>query len=105
MKNLSNDHEDRPNQHENSRKLNDEKGHLHLSLNDEKGHTHLSLKESQWKLRPQHDQNFTIEQMVVSEEITVIVIVGASHSKGESQSGLRVGMLAIWVSSFGVEKL
>ena len=47
MKNLSNDHEDRPNQHENSRKLNDEKGHLHLSLNDEKGHTHLSLKESQ----------------------------------------------------------
>ena len=28
---------------------------------DETGHLILSLTESQWKLRPQHDQNFLIE--------------------------------------------
>ena len=44
MEHLSNDHEDHPNQHENSHKL-----------CDETGHTVLSLLESQWKLRQQHD--------------------------------------------------
>ena len=49
MKNLSDDHEDHPNQHENSHNLCDEKGCPLLSLN-----------ESQWKLR-QHNQNLPVE--------------------------------------------
>ena len=44
MEYLSNDHEDRLNQHENGQKL-----------CDEMGHPVLSLTESQWKLRQQHD--------------------------------------------------
>ena len=46
MEYLSNDHEDHPNQHKNSHKL-----------CNEKGHPVLSLLGSQWKLR-QHDQDF-----------------------------------------------
>ena len=44
MEHLSNDHEDHPNQLENSHKL-----------CDEAGHPVLSLWDSQWKLRQQHD--------------------------------------------------
>ena len=40
MENLSNDHEDRPNQHENSHEL-----------CDETRHPVMNLMESQWKLR------------------------------------------------------
>ena len=47
---LSNDHEDRPNQHKNSHKL-----------CDEAGHPLLSLLESQLKLKQQHDQNLQME--------------------------------------------
>ena len=43
MEHLSNDHEDHPNQHENSHKP-----------RDETGYPVLSLLESQWKLRQQH---------------------------------------------------
>ena len=50
MERLSNDHEDHPNQHENSHKLCHETGHLVLNL-----------MESQWKPRQQHDQNFPME--------------------------------------------
>ena len=50
MEHLSNDHEDHPNQHENSQKL-----------CDETGHTILRLMESQWKLRKQQYQNFPIK--------------------------------------------
>ena len=66
MEHLSNDHEDRPNQHENSHKL-----------CDETGHPVVNLMASQWKLRQQHDQNFpikgtntsdTAEQILASEE-------------------------------------
>ena len=46
MEHLSNDHEDHPNQYENSHKP-----------RDETGHPFLSLLEGQWKLRQQHDQN------------------------------------------------
>ena len=46
MEYLSNDHEDRPNQDENSHKLCDETGHLFMNF-----------MESQRTLR-QHDQNF-----------------------------------------------
>ena len=42
MEHLSNDHEDHPNQHENSHKL-----------CNEMGHPVLNLIESQWKLRQQ----------------------------------------------------
>ena len=45
MEHLSNDHEDHPNQHENSHKLSDET-------------KHPIVIESQWNLRQQHDQNF-----------------------------------------------
>ena len=48
--NLSNDHKDCPNQHENSQKL-----------WDEKGHPAVNLMEGQWKLRQQPDQNFPME--------------------------------------------
>ena len=50
MEPFSKDHQDRPNQHENSHKL-----------YNKKGHPILSLTESQWKLRQQHDQNFPME--------------------------------------------
>ena len=50
MEQLSNDHEDRPNQHENS-----------LKQSDEMGHIVLNMMESQWKLRQQDDQNFLME--------------------------------------------
>ena len=46
MEHLSNDHEDHPNQQENSHKP-----------YDEMGYPVLSLLESQWK----HDQNFPME--------------------------------------------
>ena len=46
MEQLSNDHKDRSNQHENSPKL-----------CNERGHPVLSLTESEWKLRQQHNQN------------------------------------------------
>ena len=48
----SNDHKDHPNQHENSHKL-----------CNETGHPVVSLIESLWKLRQQHDQNFSMEGM------------------------------------------
>ena len=60
MEHLSNDHEDHPNQHENSHKL-----------CDEIGHSVVNLMESQWKLRQQHDQNFgakaIVEQILAPE--------------------------------------
>ena len=45
-----NDHEHRPNQHENSDKL-----------CDEAGHPVVNLMENQWKLRQEHDLNFPME--------------------------------------------
>ena len=50
MEHLKNDHRDHPNPYENSHKL-----------RNEKEQPLLSLKESQWKLRQQHDQNFAME--------------------------------------------
>ena len=50
LEHLPNDHKDLPNQYANSHKL-----------CDEKVNPLLSLKESQWKLRQQHDQNFLMK--------------------------------------------
>ena len=50
MEHLSNDNEDRPNQHENSRKL-----------CDVTRHTVVNMMESQWKLRQQYGQNSPME--------------------------------------------
>ena len=50
MEHLSNDEEDRPNQHKDSHKL-----------CNETGHPIVNLMESQWKLRQQHDQNLSME--------------------------------------------
>ena len=50
MEHLTNDHKDHPNQHENSHKQCDETGQLIVNM-----------MESQWKLRQQHDQNFTMD--------------------------------------------
>ena len=49
MEYLSNNYSDHANQHENSHKL-----------CNETGHPVLSLLGNQWKLRQQHDQNFTM---------------------------------------------
>ena len=50
MEHFSNDHEDHPNQYEDSHELCNETGH---SIDN--------LMQSQWKLRQQHDQNFLME--------------------------------------------
>ena len=50
MEHLSNDYEERPNQHETG-----------YRLCDETGHSAMNMMESQWKLRRQHDQNFPME--------------------------------------------
>ena len=51
MKRLSNDHEDRPNQHKNCHKL-----------CDETGRSVVNLMDIQLKLRQEHDQNCTMEE-------------------------------------------
>ena len=50
MKHLANDHEDHPNQHDNSHKL-----------CDKAAHPVVNFMESEWKLRQQHDQNLPME--------------------------------------------
>ena len=50
MEHLSNDHEDYPNQYDNS-----------LKQCDEMRRSVVNLMESQWKLRQLHDQNFPME--------------------------------------------
>ena len=50
MEHISNDHKDHPNQHDNSHKL-----------SNEMEHPVENLMDSQWKLRQQRDQNFTME--------------------------------------------
>ena len=85
MEHLSNDHEDHPNQHENSHKL-----------CDEMGHPVVNLMESQWKLRQQNDQNFPMGKAIV-EQILALEEIKKSKRAGllESQSGIRVVKLTI----------
>ena len=56
MKRLSNDHEDRPNQHKNCHKLYDEMGRYVVNL-----------MEIQLKLRQEHDQNCTMEEKEINK--------------------------------------
>ena len=58
MEHLSNDHEDHPNQHENSHKL-----------CDEMGHPVVNLMESQWKLNQKHDDERINEGKAIVEQI------------------------------------
>ena len=56
MEHLSNDYKDHPNQHKNSHKL-----------CNETEHPVVNMMESQWKLRKQHDQNFTMDGQPIAE--------------------------------------
>ena len=94
LEHLSNDHEDCFNQHENSH-----------NLYDENEHPVFSLKENQWKLRqqlefPKGGKTF-LEQILASE------VRNKSKRAGlwQSQSGIRVGKLTIWVRPFAIKKL
>ena len=51
MENISDDHEDNPNPLKNRNQLYNKTGHYFLSL-----------KESQWKLRGQHYENFPMDR-------------------------------------------
>ena len=77
MEHVLNYHEDHPNEHNNCHKL-----------CDETWHRLLSLKESQWKWRQQHDQNFPMERKPFlkkyeyqQEEINLIEQDHESHSQ------------------------
>ena len=87
-------HEDHPNQHKNSHKL-----------CDETRNPVLNSLASQWKLRQQHEfpdgGKATVEQILASEQRKKSKKTGLR----ESQSGIRVGTLTIWVRSFEMEKL
>ena len=67
IKHLSNDPKEHPNQHKNSQKLCNEKGHLLLTL-----------KESQWKLR-QYSQN---KYQHLKKERNPKVLGCESHNQG-----------------------
>ena len=94
MEHLSIDHEDHPNQNENSHKL-----------CDETGHPVVNLVESQWKLRQQHDQIFPMEGKPL-EQILVLEGIDKSKRAGllESQSGIKLGKLIIRVRSFEITR-
>ena len=94
LEHLSNDHEDCFNQHENSH-----------NLYDENEHPVFSLKENQLKLRqqlefPKGGKTF-LEQILASE------VRNKSKRAGlwQSQSGIRVGKLTIWIRPFAIKKL
>ena len=74
MEHLSDDQEDHPNQWENSHKL-----------CNEIGHPIMNLMESQWKLRQQHDQNFSMEKAIV-EQIPVSEEINPKVQDYENQS-------------------
>ena len=57
MEHVSNDHEDRPSQHENN-----------LKLCDETGHPVLSLLEIQWELRQSKTEGKAISEQILASE-------------------------------------
>ena len=93
MEHLSNDHKDHSNQHENSHKLCDETG---LPVDGKSMETEITT----WSEFPNGGRAI-VEQILASGDRN------KSKSAGmwESQSGILVGKLTIWVSSFEVGKL
>ena len=90
MEHFLNVHKDHPNQPEKSHKLYDETGHLVLSL-----------MESQWKLRRQTWSEFPNGGKSIAEQILASKDRNKSKRTGlwESQSGIQVGKLNLWVRS------
>ena len=84
MEDLSNDHKDHPNRHENSHKL-----------CDEMGHPVVNLMESQWILRQQHDQNFPMRESHCRANTSVRRNKSKRAGLKDSHSGIRVGKLTI----------
>ena len=95
MEYLSNDVEDHPDQHKNSHKLCEETGHTVLSWLKVNGNETTS-----WSELPNLGKAI-VEQLQASEEINKFKKAGL----WESQSGVRVGALTIWVRLFEKEKL
>ena len=95
MEHLSNDHKDHPNMHENSHKLCDETGILFWVI----GKT-METETTTW-LEFSNGEKGIIEQILVSEEINKFKSAGL----WESQSGIQVGKLTLWIRSFKIEKL
>ena len=97
MEHLSIDWEDHTKKHESSHKL-----------FDEKAHPILSLKESWWKLRLIMTwSEFPNGGTTTLKEILMPVEVNKPKRAGlwESQSGIQIGQLTIWIRLFMIEKL
>ena len=80
MEHLSNEHQDHPNQHENS----------HTQC-DEAGHTAVNVMEGQWK--QQHDRDFPMEGQPLQNKYLCQKKESISAGLWESQSEIRVGKL------------
>ena len=76
MERFSNDHEDRPSQHENSRKL-----------SYEARYPVVNLIESQWKLKQQYDK---IRLLVVTEKSVSLLSVGTVQPESTYSCILKV---------------
>ena len=102
MEDLSNDHDDHPNQHENSRKL-----------CNETGHSVLSLIEKSYNLKFKFNRNWDNNMIRISQlgendcRTNTSIRRNISKRAGlwESQSGIGIGKLTIWGRSFEIEKL
>ena len=95
MKHLSNDHEDQPNQHENSQAM-PWKWAFHCEFYGKS----METETTTWSEFPNGGKAI-VEQILASEERKKSKRAGP----WESQSGIRVGKLTIWVRSFEIEKL
>ena len=93
MEHLSNNRGDCPNQYENSHRLCNEMGHPV----DGKS---METATTTWSEFPNGGKAIT-EQILASEERKKSKRAGL----WESQSGIRVGKLTIWIRSFEIEKL
>ena len=92
MEDLLNDHKVNPNQHKNSHKLCHEMGHPIVNLME------METETKTWSEFPNGGKAI-VEQILASEEKNKFKRAGL----WKSQSGIRVGMLTIWVRSFETE--
>ena len=86
MEHLSSDHNDGPNQHENS----------HEQC-DETAHPIVNMMESQWKLRQQHGQNSQWRESHYS------INTGVRRKKEIQKS--RTARITVWYSSMKINNL